>query len=193
MTLMSKSKHLNFENVGEKWQESLHQAFITNSLDRVGDLWVEHMRNIYKSNSIDAGRILTFPLVANKNSRELYLNTDLGLFPNRAEGGTNLVLMEYMACGKPVIASFSTGHKDMLTEENSIPLKKMREYKLYNDNGILTADWEEADMDEIISAIEYAYFNRDTIKNIGAQAAQDLKQYTWSATAEKLLTVLDRF
>jgi len=193
LTLMSLSTHLNFELVGEKWEEYMSIAYQTNSLDRIGDKWKEHMLNVYKMNAIDAGRILTFPLVSNQYSRDLYKNTDLGLFPNRAEGGTNLVLMEYMACGKPVVASFSTGHKDILTDENSLQLKKMKEYKIFNEKNELIADWEEADIDEIISQIEYAYFNRDEIKKIGLKAASDLKQFTWEATSDNLLKILNRF
>lgn len=40
-------------------------------------------------------------------------NTDCGLFPNRCEGGTNLVLMEYAACGGIVVANWRTGHYDV--------------------------------------------------------------------------------
>jgi len=39
----------------------------------------------------------------------VYRNSDVGLFPNRCEGGANLVLMEYMACGKPVVTVDTTG------------------------------------------------------------------------------------
>ncbi|MFA4924888.1 MAG: glycosyltransferase family 4 protein, partial [Ignavibacteriaceae bacterium] len=193
MTSMNKSNHINFELVGEKWEEYMFNINRMKSFELIGEKWKEYMLNLYKMNSIDAGRILTFPLVANQKSRELYLNTDLGLFPNRAEGGTNLVLMEYMACGKPVIASFSTGHKDILTDENSLPLKNMKEFKLFNERKELIADWEEADMDEIISKIEYAYFNRDEINKIGLKAASDLKQFTWEATSDNLLKILNRF
>ncbi|MDP3148610.1 MAG: tetratricopeptide repeat protein [Ignavibacteria bacterium] len=173
MSLMSKSGHIKYELIGNNWEE--------------------YMLNLYKMNAIDASRILTLPLVANNKSREIYMYTDIGLFPNRAEGGTNLVLMEYMACGKPVIASSSTGHKDILTDQNSIKLKKMKEFKVYNEKKELIADWEEADIEEIISQIEYAYFNRDEIKRIGSNAATDLKHYTWESTADNLLKLLNRF
>lgn len=173
MSLMSKSTHIKYELIGKSWEE--------------------YMLNLYKMNSIDSSRILTLPLVANDNSREIYMYTDLGLFPNRAEGGTNLVLMEYMACGKPVIASSTTGHKDILTDQNSLQLKKMKEFKIYDDKKELIADWEEADIDEIISQIEYAYFNRDEINKIGANAAAHLKQFSWESTADNLLKLLNRF
>jgi len=41
--------------------------------------------------------------------------TDIGIFPNRCEGGTNLVLMEYLACGKPAVVTYGTGHRDVMT------------------------------------------------------------------------------
>ena len=173
MSLMSKSGHIKYELIGNNWEE--------------------YMLNLYKMNGIDASRTLTLPLVSNNKSREIYMYTDIGLFPNRAEGGTNLVLMEYMACGKPVIASFAAGHKDILSDQNSLQLKKMNEFKLYNEKNELIADWEEADLDEIISQIEYAYFNRVEIKKIGINAAKDLKQYTWESTAGNLLKLLNRF
>lgn len=173
MSLMSKSEYIKYELIGNNWEE--------------------YMLNLYKMNAIDASRILTLPLVSNNKSREIYMYTDIGLFPNRAEGGTNLVLMEYMACGKPVIASFATGHKDILTDQNSLQLTKMKELKVFNEKKELIANWEEADIDEIISQIEYAYFNRDEIKRIGANAAAHLKQYTWESTADNLLKSIYRF
>ncbi|WP_341992771.1 glycosyltransferase family 4 protein, partial [Azorhizobium sp. AG788] len=39
---------------------------------------------------------------------------DAALFPNRCEGATNLVAMEAMACGVPVVLSNNTGHRDLL-------------------------------------------------------------------------------
>jgi glycosyltransferase involved in cell wall biosynthesis len=49
--------------------------------------------------------------------------TDLGVFPNRCEGGTNLVAMEYLSCGKPALLSAGTGHVDILKEcASAVPL-----------------------------------------------------------------------
>jgi hypothetical protein len=39
--------------------------------------------------------------------------TDCGLFPNRCEGGTNLVAMEYASIGRPIVANALTGHADI--------------------------------------------------------------------------------
>ena len=64
--------------------------------------WQEVMRRTYELNGLDTSRIVTCDLMAPELLPELYRRTHLGVFPNRCEGGTNLVLMEYMACGRPV-------------------------------------------------------------------------------------------
>jgi glycosyltransferase involved in cell wall biosynthesis len=98
--------------------------------------------------------------------------------------------MEYMACRKPVIASFNTGHKDILTEKNSYPVHNMNDFKIFDNKKQLVSDWSEPDLDEIISKLEYAYHNRDAIKTIGEQAGEDMKKFTWSNTADNLLKII---
>jgi len=167
MNSMKLSKYINFEISGNNWNEQI--------------------AHLVKINGLDNERVFSLPLVPNEKLREIYNNTDIGLFPNRCEGGTNLVLMEYMACGKPVVASFNTGHKDILTENNAILLKEMKEFKIYGENQTVIADWFEPELDEIISKLEWAYLNRDEIKLIGQNAAETMKNFTWEKSAESLL------
>jgi tetratricopeptide (TPR) repeat protein/glycosyltransferase involved in cell wall biosynthesis len=170
MVSMNMSRFINFELKGRDWQE--------------------YMLNLYRINGLDEKRIFTLPIVPNEKLRELYHKTDIGLFPNRCEGGTNLVLMEYMACGRPVIASFNTGQRDVLTDKNSYPLLKMSDFKIHNDAKQLVSDWKEPDLDEVVAALEYAYFNREEIKRVGLRAAEDMKKFTWKNTADNLLKFL---
>jgi hypothetical protein len=43
----------------------------------------------------------------------LLQRANVALFCNRAEGGTNLVAMETLAAGVPVVISSNTGHLDI--------------------------------------------------------------------------------
>lgn len=167
MQAMAVSGHIKYEYRGRDWQSI--------------------MGNLYRLNGLDERRIVTMPLVANNKLRDLYSITDLGLFPNRCEGGTNLAMMEYMACGKPVIASYNTGHKDVLTRDNSIMLENMKDFRLYDTANNLFADWKEPDFDELVSKIEYAYNNREALRSIGSAAAESMKRHTWSAVADNLI------
>lgn len=173
------------------WPESITTMNKSNYIhfDLIAGSWNDFMMNIYKKNGIDATKVFTLPITPNEKLRELYSKTDIGLFPNRCEGGTNLVMMEYMACGKPVVASFNSGHKDILNEENSLMIKNMKEFQVFENNK-LVSDWEEPDLDEIISKLEYAYENRDAIKKIGENAGKYMMNYTWEKTAENLLKIL---
>ena len=62
---------------------------------------------------IPSDRFTVLPQLSHAQLAEEMAQTDCGLFPNRCEGGTNLVLMEYAACGRSVIANKATGHSDV--------------------------------------------------------------------------------
>jgi tetratricopeptide (TPR) repeat protein/glycosyltransferase involved in cell wall biosynthesis len=175
------------------WPEIMQTMYLTKHInfEMKGTSWEEFMNNLYRINDLDASRIVTLPLVPNSKLRELYLKTDIGLFPNRCEGGTNLVLMEYMACGRPVIASYNSGHTDIITERNSLKLNSKKEVKLYGAENRLEADWSEPEVDEIVAQIEFAYHNRDMVNTLGRTAADDLSKLTWAKTAENLLKYLE--
>ena len=147
------------------------------------------MNNMLAENGIDTARVITLPPYPNIMMPRIYRNTDVGVFPNRCEGGTNLVLMEYMACGKPVIASYNSGHKDVLTERNSIPLVQMRPLSISN-NGRAIAVWEEPNLDELVSKLDWAYHHRDRLRTIGSQAGDDMEQLPWERTGRMFADVL---
>jgi glycosyltransferase involved in cell wall biosynthesis/predicted O-methyltransferase YrrM len=155
--------------------------------ERKGDSWSDIMNHIYSLNGLDPERIFTIDLVPNETQRDLYRKTDLGIFPNRCEGGTNLVLMEYMACAKPVIGAYSTGQRDVLSARNALLLEDIRPYEVKGPGGTRMASWTEPCLDELIAQIEYAYVHRDRIAVLGRQAGEDLRKLTWTHSAKSLL------
>jgi glycosyltransferase involved in cell wall biosynthesis len=152
--------------------------------------WPVLMNRVYSMNGLDPNRIKTFELVPYEMQREIYARTDLGIFPNRCEGGTNLVLMEYMACGKPVIVANTSGHKDIVNADNALLLNDLREFNLFGSDNKLIARWQEPSLEELVAQIEYAYHNRDALKQIANKAGQDLKKFTWEKTARQLIRLI---
>jgi len=167
MAMFQHSRHIMFSPYGNDWNEFMH--------------------HIYRINGLDPKRIITIGAIDNEQLAAIYAKTDLGVFPNRCEGGTNLVLMEYMACGKPVIASYTSGHKDVLSRENSLLLDQLTPYPIYDSNKDLWADWEEPSVDQLVAQIEYAYHNRQEMERLGEQAGRDMLRFTWTDTAKSLL------
>lgn len=155
-----------------------------------GRSWQEVMSHIYNINGIDGTRIETLPIVPNEKLREIYARTDIGVFPNRCEAGTNLVLMEYMACARPVIVSNSTGHCDMVNENNAILLNSMRECVISNEDSTPYAVWEEVSVEELAAMIEFAYLHRNKLLPFALNAATDMEKFTWKASAERLLKII---
>lgn len=117
----------------------------------------------------------------------LYRTSDVGLFPNRCEGGTNLVLMEYVACGKPAIATDATGHCDVLNSCNHVRIRPdyMRPVMVYDSGDNPIAIWQEPELEAVIERLEWAYQNRDKIREIGHRAAESMKPHTWEAAARR--------
>jgi glycosyltransferase involved in cell wall biosynthesis len=153
--------------------------------------WRDLMNHTYVINGLDPDRIRTYDLVANEIQREIYRNTDIGIFPNRCEGGTNLVLMEYMACAKPVIASYTSGHKDIVRDDNALLLNELRDINIAGPDDKLIARWQEPSVDELVAQIEYAYHHRDKIKKLGLISGRDLQKFTWEKCAQNLLDQLN--
>ncbi len=153
--------------------------------------YVSIMNKILQDNGIDLGRVITLVPHPNALMARIYKNTDIGLFPNRCEGGTNLVLMEYMACGKPVIASYSSGHKDVISKENSIMIKNMKSLCINDGSGTRVSTWDDPDLDETVEHLEWAYQNRDELRSYGLQAGNDLKELTWKRCAEKFVDIVE--
>jgi glycosyltransferase involved in cell wall biosynthesis len=163
---------------------SPHISFSTNAND-----YSTMINEILIENGIDLNRVITLPPYPNIMMPRIYKNSDIGFFPNRCEGGTNLVLMEYMACAKPVIASFSSGHKDILTDNNSIKLTNMKPITITSNN-ISSAVWEDPDLDEAIAKLEWAYHNRDSLNALSTKAGEDLSKTTWAKTAQSFYNIL---
>jgi len=117
---------------------------------------------------------------------------DVAVFPNRCEGGTNLVAMECMACGVPTYVSYNTGQKDLVDLLGCGAFRTQKPVKPRAGMQTLE-DWGETGVDEVMTALEFVYNNRaDTARNAAA-IAEKIKTWEWGLQNEKLLkTVCDQ-
>ena len=100
-----------------------------------------------QQNGIPAHQVEIVPPTPNCLMPAVYGGCDVGLFASRAEGATNLMAMEAMACGVPAIVARGTGHND-LSEAN--PCNPTSEEILYMldwiyDNGAADPDMSSWD------------------------------------------------
>ncbi|MEA2708353.1 MAG: hypothetical protein QOF78_954 [Phycisphaerales bacterium] len=144
---------------------------------------------VLAQNGVDLNRVILIGPRQHHAMAQVYHNSDVGIFPNRAEGGTNLVLMEYMACGKPVIATASTGQADVIAPGHALVIDTAGEV-LSSSDGESVARWPEPNLDQAIERLEWAYQNRDALTPLADRAASKMAAMPWSRTAEQFLSLL---
>lgn len=119
--------------------------------------------------------------------------SDCGLFPIRCEGGTNHFLMEYMASGRPLVATYATGLTDILRPGvNCVALQSLRPVEpritgSESGRGI----WHEPPVDDIVASLEFLYQNRDAGEQLARAGTTDVLRFAWPRCADRLLAVID--
>jgi len=137
-----------------------------------------------RRNGLDPQRVLLHSPFDNSRMPLIYAESDIGVFPNRCEGGNNMVMCEYMACGRTVIASDRTGHADVITPDNAFCLASYRPVTARIDNHE-TGHWLEGDPDELLDLLERAYCERQLVRDKGVQAALDMSRLSWHEAAHR--------
>jgi glycosyltransferase involved in cell wall biosynthesis len=135
------------------------------------------------ASGVPSQQILDLGIIPNANLPPVLREMDVALFPNRCEGGTNLVAMECMACGVPAILSQNSGHLDLIEDGACYPLT--RQGALAGAEGPFggLSGWGESDLDEMVAALEAAYADREDARRRGLAGAELLKRYSWADTA----------
>ena len=84
-------------------------------------------------------------------------------------------MMEYLACGKPVIANTSTGQKDVLDTAYSIPIE---------------GDDEKL-VEQMIEQVEFLYSHRQVLSLKGCVAGKVMNYWSWGKTADGITRAID--
>src|SRR5262249_13817330 len=138
---------------------------------------------------LSPGDFIDLPFTHNHLMPSILRECDVAIFPNRCEGGTNLVAMEAMACGIPTYVSYNTGQKDLVDMLGCGALKIQKPVKPTIHAQTLQ-DWGESDIDEVGAAFEYVYDNRAEAARTVALVAEKIMAWDWALQNEKLLKIV---
>lgn len=130
--------------------------------------------------------------MSNINTAPLLREVDLAVFPNRAEGGTNLVAMECMASGVPVALARNTGQLDLIMPDNCYSLDMQIPMGAVT-NRPAWEGWGESSIDELVAKMEQAYTDRADAARRGAAGAAFMQQWGWPAQVARLMATLREF
>ncbi len=135
------------------------------------------------ASGIDPAQVVDLGAVPNALMPPILREMDVALFPNRAEGGTNLVAMECMACGVPVLLSANTGHLDLIADDTCYPLTHQRPVGGFGAGVGRTAGWGESNVEEIDAHLEAVFTDRAEAARRGRNGAAMLAGLNWARTA----------
>jgi glycosyltransferase involved in cell wall biosynthesis len=145
------------------------------TMESMAHSWLVDHKEPFKG--LDPERIMVLPSMPNDRMPDVYAQTHIGIFPNRCEAGTNLVMCEYMACSRPVIAADATGHKDVLNGDGPLKLAT---------GSLDPAGWFNAPVADVLTHLEYAYSHKDELIERGQQCRKLIEPFTWEACAKKI-------
>jgi glycosyltransferase involved in cell wall biosynthesis len=121
---------------------------------------------------------------------QLMNSSHIGVFPNRCEGGTNLVLMEAIATGLPVIASNSTGQRSIVEDEQYCIAIKTKQVGMSGPLGSMSM-CEECTPDDLCEAMLKRYSGWE---NRSVTWHNDfVSKYNWAARSEVLADNIKQF
>ena len=141
------------------------------------------------ANGIPARNFLDLGTPSNAEMATIFRGANVGLFTNRAEGGTNLVAMEAMASGLPVILSANTGHLDLISAGNCYPLTEQGP-AIATDDFVAVDDWGESDPEAAAALLQQVHDIPSEATRIGLAGSRSLQQWSWSHRIDHMLELI---
>jgi glycosyltransferase involved in cell wall biosynthesis len=134
-------------------------------------------------------RVFVIPPLKNAQTPALYAQAHIGVFPNRCEAGTNMVMCEFMASGRPVIATAATGQADVFLPDpstiNHQPSTNCGPY-LLTTGTVDPAGWFNCNVSDVLAYLEHAYEHRAELEARGQACRRLVEKFTWRACARKI-------
>ncbi len=133
------------------------------------------------ANGIAGHQVIDLGRVANRALPRILREADIALLPSRAEGGTNLVAMECMACGVPAILSANTGHLDLIGDGRCLPLARQAPVP-----GDSHRCWGTSSVEEILAVLESVYTSPSAAAAVGQRGAAFMSGLSWRTRMDAL-------
>ena len=169
-----------------QWPQSMEGIKLGSHVENVPQIDDEGNCDIARwiaENGVPAKNIHDYGLVLNHLMPKVFAEADVAVFPNRCEGGTNLVAMEAMASGVPCILSANTGHLDLIEDDNCYPITNQAEI-----SGLPYAkDWGESSVDEIVELLCRVYANKHEARLRGEQGTKFMQDWSWEKRTKYLI------
>jgi glycosyltransferase involved in cell wall biosynthesis len=140
------------------------------------------------ANGIQADSVFDCGLLRRADIAPMFAECDVAVFPNRAEGATNLFAMEAMACGTPVVLSANTGHLDLIQSGLCQTLDDQR--PVVDSDGCRDG-WGESSVEELVARMESVRTAPIAAREAAAQAMRFIRtERTWQRFAARVIETI---
>jgi tetratricopeptide (TPR) repeat protein/glycosyltransferase involved in cell wall biosynthesis len=152
---------------------------------------VMHTTAWLAANGIPERNVLDLGLQTQAAVAAVVRECTVAVFPNRCEGGTNLVAMEAMAAGIPVILSANSGHLNLIGANTCFVLERQDEVTVRSPLYRSMWGWGESHPGELCAQMEHVIAHPEKARDVAANGAGLLAELPWSRQAELLLDQLE--
>ena len=162
------------------------RAPVKGNAESIGN-WLE-VQGIPRANFIVPG------LLNSAQMASLLKQADLAVFPNRCEGGTNLVAMEAIACGIPTVLSANSGHLDLMRIgcPGVLPLPSKNSLTLPVSDDENFRIWGECHPDDLLRIFLDCLEGRVQLSSVrGPRNEETLDALSWRCSFETLFSALE--
>ena len=131
-------------------------------------------------NGVPPDAVVALPPLPHAQMSGVLRHCDAALFPNRCEGGTNLVAMEAVAAGIPTVVANATGQADLVAflrgADGCWPVPAREKA-----NGPPDAAGREPDVEAVAQALEAIYSDPGAARRRALDGARRMRKWDWAA------------
>ncbi|MCP4329019.1 MAG: glycosyltransferase family 4 protein [Alphaproteobacteria bacterium] len=178
-----------WDNLYPRWSALIEHGGLVTRPPEINSNTKDEIARWLVDNGLPSGSFDNIGMVANKEMPQILQGMDAAVFPNRCEGGTNLVAMEAMACGVPTILSANTGHLDLIGDDNCYVLTDKGSVPWCPSQGNVE-HWGESSVDQIVEALDAIYSDRDEARRRAGRGAATLAELSWQRQSALLLDAI---
>jgi glycosyltransferase involved in cell wall biosynthesis len=137
-------------------------------------------------NVLDVGKVNPLELAA------IVRSCDVGVFPNRCEGATNMVLVEALASGVPCVATVGHGHGMLahavlpIASRGQVP----RGCRVFGTQDLTADGWTEADPADVAQAVIDALDADVSGRGAGMLHQDAWHGWTWHALGDQMFAAI---
>jgi len=151
----------------------------------------EELKKIGLEKREDRPKILVTTDLLDENALRRFYNEGNVFVSTSMADGFDLPCIEAMACGLPCLVTANNGHCDFVNEDNGWIIEEGEFVNWSKEIIYEETKWFKPDVTSIRRHLRFLFENQNSIQRMADKALEDVKNWTWKCSAEKLRRLLE--